>query len=186
VPRPEKESATTSSETAVESAAAPLKAKGVATGSSKRKSVAVPPLESVGKQATSSKFGKKSVALRPFKDQRKPTTSSSSPDEEQPSTVLARSPPKKKKSVVPPPPSGAATRTRSKSASIIGRMSSKVSPLFFSIFFFYLLLLFAFLCGIFLFFYLRQATHKPGRPSGAVIVVEVTLTHSFCFDLSLG
>uniref|UniRef100_A0A2N9H782 Aminotransferase-like plant mobile domain-containing protein n=1 Tax=Fagus sylvatica TaxID=28930 RepID=A0A2N9H782_FAGSY len=125
VPRPEKESATTSSETAVESAAAPLKAKGVATGSSKRKSVAVPPLESVGKQATSSKFGKKSVALRPFKDQRKPTTSSSSPDEEQPSTVLARSPPKKKKSVVPPPPSGAATRTRSKSASIIGRMSSK-------------------------------------------------------------
>uniref|UniRef100_A0A2N9H2W2 Aminotransferase-like plant mobile domain-containing protein n=1 Tax=Fagus sylvatica TaxID=28930 RepID=A0A2N9H2W2_FAGSY len=95
VPRPEKESATTSSETAVESAAAPLKAKGVATGSSKRKSAAVPPLESVGKQAASSKFGKKSVALRPFKDQRKPATSSSSPDEEQPSTVLARSPPKK-------------------------------------------------------------------------------------------
>ena len=51
-------------------------------GSSKRKFVVVPPLEGVGKQVASSKVRKKSVALRPPKDQRKPATSSSSPDEE--------------------------------------------------------------------------------------------------------
>uniref|UniRef100_A0A2N9GCD7 Aminotransferase-like plant mobile domain-containing protein n=1 Tax=Fagus sylvatica TaxID=28930 RepID=A0A2N9GCD7_FAGSY len=83
--------------------------------SSKRKSAAVPPLEGVRKQVASSKVGKKSVALRPPKDQRKLATSSSSSDEEQPSAVLSHSSPKKKKSVVPP--SGASTHTRSKSAS---------------------------------------------------------------------
>uniref|UniRef100_A0A2N9FHF1 Aminotransferase-like plant mobile domain-containing protein n=1 Tax=Fagus sylvatica TaxID=28930 RepID=A0A2N9FHF1_FAGSY len=124
----EKESATTPSKTAIEPAVAPSKAKGVATGSSKRKSAIVPPLESVGKQAASSKAGKKSVALRPPKDQRKPATSSSSSDEEQPSTVLTHSPPKKKKSVVPP--SSAATRTRSKNASVIKRTGSKATHKF--------------------------------------------------------
>ena len=93
VPEPGKESATISTETVTKSMAAPSKAKGVATSSSMRKS------------------GKKSVALRPSKGQRKVGTSSSSPDEEQPFAAPARSPPKKKKSVVPPPPSGAATRT---------------------------------------------------------------------------
>ena len=67
VPRPEKESATTPSETAIEFAAAPSKAKGVATGFSKRKSATVPSLEGVGKQAASSKARKKSVALRPLR-----------------------------------------------------------------------------------------------------------------------
>ena len=93
MPEPGKESATIPTETGTEFTAAPSKAKGVATSSSRRK------------------FGKKSVALRPSKGQRKAGTSSSSPDEEQPSAAPTRSPPKKKKSVVPPPPSGAATRT---------------------------------------------------------------------------
>ena len=103
VPRPERESTITLSQTIVESAAAPIEAKVVVTGSSKRKSAAVPPLEGVGKQAASFKAGKKSVALHPPKDQRRTATSSSSPDEEQPSAVPDHSPPKKKKSVVPLP-----------------------------------------------------------------------------------
>uniref|UniRef100_A0A2N9IL47 Aminotransferase-like plant mobile domain-containing protein n=1 Tax=Fagus sylvatica TaxID=28930 RepID=A0A2N9IL47_FAGSY len=115
VPKPEKESTTTPSETAIESAAALSKAKGMATGSSKRKSAAVPSLEGIGKQAASSKVGKKSVALRHPKDQRKPATSSSSSDEEQPSAIPTRSRPKKKKSVIPP--SSDAIRIRSKSGS---------------------------------------------------------------------
>uniref|UniRef100_A0A2N9IJU8 Aminotransferase-like plant mobile domain-containing protein n=1 Tax=Fagus sylvatica TaxID=28930 RepID=A0A2N9IJU8_FAGSY len=103
----------------------------------------------LSKIAASSKVGMKSVPLHPSKDQRKPATSSFSPDEEQPSAILAHSPPKKKKSIGPL--SSAATRTRSKSASVIKRTSSK-------------------------------ATRKSGGPSGAVVVVEVTLTHSFFAD----
>ena len=112
-------------------------------GSSKRKFVVVPPLEGVGKQVASSKVRKKSVALRPLKDQRKPVTSSSSLDEEQPFTVLAHSSPKKKKSVIPP--SGAFTHTRSKSASIIKRT---IVSLFFFSFFFFLFFFFFLTLGI--------------------------------------
>ena len=145
LPRPKKKFATTLSETAIESAATPSKAKGVATSSSKRNSAAVPSLEGKGKQAASSKAGKKSVALRPYKDQRKPATSSSSLNEEHPSTVPACSPLKKKKSAVPPAPSDVATRTRSKSGF-------KVSLLFFL---FIYCSYFAVICCVFLFFYWR-------------------------------
>ena len=49
VSKPEKEPTIISSKTAIESAAAPTKAKGVVIGSSKRKFATIPPLESVGK-----------------------------------------------------------------------------------------------------------------------------------------
>ena len=152
-----KEFATTPIETATKSTAAPSKAKGVATNSSRRRS------------------RKKSVALHPSKDQRKAGTSSSSPDEEQLFAALTRSPSKKKKSVVPPP-SGAATRTRSKS----GFKVSSFSFLFIYCFYFVVL------CCVFLFFCPRQVTHKPSRFGDAMIVVEVIFTHSFCFAFSLG
>ncbi len=145
LPRPEKKFATTPSETTIVSAATLSKAKGVAMSFSKRNSAAVPSSEGKGKQAASSKAGKKSVAFSPYKDQRKPATSSSSLNEEQPSTVPACSPLKKKKSAVPPPPSGVATRTRSKSGF-------KVSLLFFL---FIYCSYFVVLCCVFLFFYLR-------------------------------
>jgi hypothetical protein len=120
------------------------------------------------------KSGKKSVALRPSKGQRKAGTSSSSPDEEQPSAAPTRSPPKKKKSVVPPPPSGAATRTRSKSGFKVNSFS------FLFIYCFY----FVVLCCVFSFFCLRQATHRLGRFGDAMVVVEVIFAHSLFFLLS--
>ena len=87
------------------SAAAPPRAKGMASVSSKSKSATAP----------SSKARKKSVASRHPKGQRKASTSSSSSDKEQPSTASTPSPFKKKKFVAPLFPFGAATRTRSKS-----------------------------------------------------------------------
>jgi hypothetical protein len=157
VPEPGKESAIIPTETAIESTAAPFKAKGVATSSSRRKS------------------GKKSVSLRPSKGQRKAGTSSSSLDEEQPSTASTRSPPKKKMSIVTPSPSGAATRTKGKS----GFKVSSFSFLFIYCFYFVVL------CCVFLFFCLRQATHKPSRSGDAVVVVEVIFARSLFFLLSL-
>jgi hypothetical protein len=80
VPELNKESATTLLRTEVESAVAPAKAKGVVIGSHKRKSTAVPFSEDKEKQvASSAKVGKKSVALRPSKGQKKSAVSSSSP-----------------------------------------------------------------------------------------------------------
>jgi hypothetical protein len=157
-PEPGKESAATPTKTVIESTAAPSKAKGVATSSSRRKS------------------GKKNVALHPSKGQKKAGTSSFSPNEEQPSVVPTRPPSKKKKLVIPPPPSGIATRTSSKSGF-------KVS-LFFLLFIY--CFYFAVLCCVFLFFCLRQAMHKPGKSGDVVVVVEVTFVHSFLFCFLFG
>uniref|UniRef100_A0A2N9HT29 Reverse transcriptase Ty1/copia-type domain-containing protein n=1 Tax=Fagus sylvatica TaxID=28930 RepID=A0A2N9HT29_FAGSY len=104
-PSPERESATSLSQAAIVSAAAPSRAKGVASGSFKSNSTATP----------SSNAGKKSVASRPPKGQRKTSTSSSSSGKEQPSAASTPSPSRRKKFVAPLFPFGAATRTRSKS-----------------------------------------------------------------------
>uniref|UniRef100_A0A2N9H5E6 Aminotransferase-like plant mobile domain-containing protein n=1 Tax=Fagus sylvatica TaxID=28930 RepID=A0A2N9H5E6_FAGSY len=101
----EEESATPLSQAAIVSTTAPSRAKGVASGSSKSRSAAAP----------SFKVGKKSVASRPPKGQRKVGTSSSSSDKEPPSVAPAPSPSRKKKFVAPLFPFDAATRTRSKS-----------------------------------------------------------------------
>jgi hypothetical protein len=105
IPKLERESVTSLSQAATVSAAAPSRAKGVALRSPKSKSAAAP----------SSKVGKKSVASRPSKGQRKAGTSSSSSDKEQPSIALTRSPSGRKKFVAPLFPFDAATRMRSKS-----------------------------------------------------------------------
>ena len=149
-----KECAITPAETATESAAAPSKAKGVDTDSSRGKS------------------RKKSVALRSSKSQRKVGTSSSSSDKEQPSADPTRPSSKKKKSIVPPPPSGAATRMRSKSGF-------KVSLFFFHfIYCFY----FVFLCYVFLSFCLRQAAQKPGNLVTLWLLLRLPLYIPFSFS----
>ena len=76
----EKESVITPSKTVVESTVAPAKSKGVVIGSPKRKFVAVSFLEDKEKQVASfAKVGKKTVALRPSKGQKKSVIFSSSP-----------------------------------------------------------------------------------------------------------
>ena len=75
-----KEFAITPLRTIVESVVALAKAKGVVIGSHKRKSTTVPFSKDKEKQvASSAKVGKKSVALRPSKGQKKSAVSSSSP-----------------------------------------------------------------------------------------------------------